>query len=433
MNPQAEKLNQVIVNSNPALLGMLSSRAQGMFFPWSGILGQSAAAKGKKYNATLGIACENDGSPMRLDALQELVSLPPAKIFPYAPSFGSPDLRKTWKEMMIKKNPLLKSKEIGLPVVTQALTHGLSLAAFLFLNEGDEIIIPSPYWGNYNLLYRESHGAKITTFPCFKDNSSFDLNSLEAVLNERVGKKVVLLLNFPNNPTGYTPTVEEVASISKIITAAAEKGTKVVTLIDDAYFGLVYEDGIAQESIFTQLCDAHENILAVKIDGGTKEDYIWGLRIGFMTFGIKGGTEEVYTALNDKAAGAIRGAISNCSLLSQSLLLQAYTSPAYDSQKQEKYEIMKSRYVALRNELKLRSEYLEYFEALPYNSGYFMCVRPKKGVSAEELRKVLLEKYDTGIIAQGDLVRIAFSAISAESIAPILENIYNACKEVARA
>ena len=39
----------------------------------------------------------------------------------------------------------------------------------------------------------------------------------------------------------------------------------------------LYEEGIEKESLFTYLCDLHENVLAIKIDGATKEDYVWGL------------------------------------------------------------------------------------------------------------------------------------------------------------
>ena len=129
----------------------------------------------------------------------------------------------------------------------------------------------------------------------------------------------------------------------EIIKAAAEKGNKIVTITDDAYFGLIYEEGIAQESIFTPLCQLHENVLAVKIDGATKEDYVWGFRVGFMTYGIKGGDAELYGALEAKTAGAIRGNISNSANISQSLLLEAFNSTEYAGQKAAKYAIMKKR------------------------------------------------------------------------------------------
>jgi len=64
--------------------------------------------------------------------------------------------------------------------------------------------------------------------------------------NQTIGEKKVLLLNFPNNPTGYTPTEEEQKALVEAIKEAAEAGKKVVVWVDDAYFGLVYEDGVAK-------------------------------------------------------------------------------------------------------------------------------------------------------------------------------------------
>ena len=431
MNPQAEKINQVIANSSPAIFEMLSEKARSIYFPHSGILGQSAEAKGVKYNATIGIANGDDATPMRLETINTMIDLKPAEIFPYAPSFGNKNLREQWKEMIVTKNPSIAGKKFSTPVVTQALTHGLSLAGFMFLNEGEEIIIPKPFWGNYTLLFQEVLGAKVTSIPCFKNNESFDLEALQTCLDEREGKKVVLLLNFPNNPTGYTPLQTEVEAITKILHASAEKGTKLVCIIDDAYFGLVYEDGVARESIFADLADSHKNILAVKIDGATKEDYAWGLRVGFITYASKGVSDEAYVALNDKTGGAIRGMISNCSALSQSIILKAFTGSEYQNQKKEKYGILKNRYDVLKSELETHVEYKECFEALPYNSGYFMCLLPKDNIDAEKVRRCLLEKYETGIVASQGLIRIAFSATPAKDIPQILDNVFNACKEVA--
>jgi DNA-binding transcriptional MocR family regulator len=73
--------------------------------------------------------------------------------------------------------------------------------------------------------------------------------------------------------------------------------------------------------------------------------------------------------------------------------------------------------------------YHEYFTPLPHNSGYFMCIELIPSIDAEEVRQLLLQKYDTGLIASGNLLRIAFSAVSAKTIPVIFENIYNACRE----
>jgi aspartate/methionine/tyrosine aminotransferase len=424
INAQATDLNETISANHPQVLDMLSSRGQSIFFPAKGILGQSAEAKGKAINATIGTALEDDGSPLCLSCVKELVDVDPAAGLLYAPSYGNPTLRDTWKSMMQSKNPSLAGKTFGRPVISQALTHALSIAAYLFLDEGEEVIMPDLYWGNYNLIFKEHYRTGIRTFNTFTDGG-FDMAALTEAVNAGGPGKKVLLLNFPNNPTGYTLTQSEVVTLREILLQAAEAGNKLTVLIDDAYFGLVYEDGVYEESIFVDLVDLHENLLAVKLDGPTKEDYVWGFRVGFITFGIKAGTKALYTALEAKTAGAIRGNISNAPAISQAILLKAFTHPEYDAQKREKFDTLKARCDKLTEILAAHPEYTEAFEALPFNSGYFMCVR-LKGADPEAVRQVLLKDYSTGLIAASGLLRIAFSSTPFDKLEQLFSNLYQA-------
>lgn len=427
MNPQAEELNKIIQKKSTTVFELLSEKGKNIFFPKKGILGQTAEAKGTKINATIGAAIEDDGSPMRLETIASKIKLDPSLVFPYAPSFGRPDIRAKWKSMIYDKNPSLINREISLPVVTNALTHGISMAGYLFLDPGDEVIVPDLFWGNYNLALNNGYGAQLVKFNLFK-NGGFDLEAFETKLNEgEIGKKV-LILNFPNNPSGYTPTLEETDSIVDIIKNAAIKGNKIVAITDDAYFGLVYEEGIAVESIFSALSNLHKNILAVKIDGATKEDYVWGFRVGFITYGTKNGDANLYSALESKTAGAIRGNISNSANLSQSLVLKAFNSEEYAGQKKAKFNIMKQRYDAVK-EAQKNEKYIKLFTAMPYNSGYFMCVQLAEGLNGEEVRKVLIEKYSIGLICLGNVLRIAYSAVAAKDVNNLFEGIYKACKD----
>jgi len=425
MNPQAEELNELIKSKNEAVYELLSDKGKAIFFPKKGILAQTADAKGKKINATIGAALEEDGTPMRLKPLAKMVKLDPKYVFPYAPSFGRPDIRKKWKEMIYEKNPSLEGKEISLPVVTNALTHGISMMGYMFMNPGDKVISPDLYWGNYRLIMQNGYGAVIDTFETFK-GKGFNIKGLKEKLAEGVGKKIVIL-NFPNNPTGYTPTEKEVPEIVAAIKEAAEAGNKILIIVDDAYFGLVYKSGVYMESIFTQLADLHENVLAVKVDGATKEDYVWGFRVGFISYAIKGGSGELYDALVSKTAGAVRGNISNASNLSQSLVYHAFSDPKYTKEKEKKYKILKKRFKLVEKVLKEHKEYRDEFIALPHNSGYFMCVQLVK--DAEKVRQILLEKYSTGVIAISGILRIAFSAVKTEDIPELFDNIYKACQE----
>jgi aspartate/methionine/tyrosine aminotransferase len=216
-----------------------------------------------------------------------------------------------------------------------------------------------------------------------------------------------------------------------VLIDAANAGNTLLVIVDDAYFGLVFEQGILKESIFGLLADAHERILALKLDGPTKEDYVWGFRVGFATFGTARTTAELYAALEAKFGGAIRGNISNCSNLSQTLLLAAYTNGNYEKEKDEKFAILKRRCEKIRDLFAAHPEYGRYFAPLPFNSGYFMCIKLTSG-NAEAVRKKLIASYGTGVIAQGDhVIRLAFSATPYGMLEKLLENVYKAAGDVA--
>ena len=425
MNLQAESLNDLLKEENPAVFSLLSRKGQEIYFPSRGILAQGKDARDKKINATIGMAMEDDGTPMGLDSLSRYIDLEPEDVFPYAPSAGLPGLKHIWKKNLVEKNPSLAGKSISNPVICNALTHGLNMCGYLFVDPDDEIILPDLYWGNYNLVFRNAYQARFSTFSTF-DQQSFNIKGLQEKLCEK-GEKKILILNFPNNPTGYTPTETEMVSIVSAIKEAAEKGKKIVVFCDDAYFGLVFEEGVCRESVFSYLADLHENVLAIKVDGATKEDYAWGFRVGFISYGCRGMSEKFSEALENKTGGAVRASISSGPRLSQSLLIKAYSSEGYLADKTRKYDIIKSRFQTVKKILAQNPRYREFFEALPFNSGYFMCFQLKDH-DGEDIRRTLLDHYDTGVIALGSIIRIAYSAIDKELIPELIENLFMACK-----
>ena len=372
-NQLAIELNETIQRDNPCVFHMLSVLGQDFYFP-KGILTQTEEAKQKatRYNATIGIAKEN-GQAMHLEAVMRHFSgLSADDALPYAPSTGRLDLRTKWKELIIEKNPSLMYKAFSLPVVTSGITHGLSLVADLFVDWDDIVLLPEKVWGNYNMIFGVRRRVSIAKYPFFRDSGGFDIEGFrQAVLDRATNQKMVVMLNFPNNPTGYSVTEVEADAICDALTAVADRGCNVVAICDDAYFGLFYEEDVLKESLFTRLADLHERILAVKLDGATKEDYVWGLRTGFITFGTKNGSEGTYDALEKKAGGCIRGTISNCSNASQSILLKAMSDDDYASQRQEKFAIMKARAAKVKQVL-AQERFASVWTPYPFNSGYFM-------------------------------------------------------------
>ncbi len=432
MNPLAAELNERLREKAPFIHRILSQKGKESYFPKSGILSQSMQAKGTGINATIGIAVEDDLSPVHFRSLDRHIRLDPKQVYPYAGCSGLPELRETWKHMQRKKNPDLKHKATSLPVVTCALSHGLSIVSMLFLDPGDTVIIPDLYWGNYNMLIRERLDANFDIYPFYRNGAMNTSGLRDRLMNTETGKKVIVM-NFPNNPAGYTPTKKEMRELVHILKEAAEKGNDLIVFIDDAYFGLVYEADVDIQSPFAYIAGLHENILAVKIDGATKEDYVWGFRTGFLTYGGKGLDAEVYDILEKKTAGGIRSSISSSPHLSQSLLLEVYRDPDYAAEKTQKYELLKSRYEKVKSVLAANGErYREYFTPLPFNSGYFMCVALSPDVDGEAVRRILIEKYSTGVIFIHGVIRLAYSAIAKEKIEALFENLYRACGEQRR-
>lgn len=433
MNPLAKELNDLLVQNNPYVLEMLSDLGKNLFFP-KGILTQSAEAKEKahKYNATIGIATEK-GGPMYLQCIQDKLSaFDPKDIYPYAPPAGRPELRSLWREKMLRENPSMHGRHFSNPIVTNALTHGLSIVGDMFVGVGDHVILPEMLWGNYNLTFGTCNGGIVKKHNTFTPAGGYDVEAFKATLQATAKEKgkAVVLLNFPNNPSGYTPTVAEGDALVAAILEVAKGGCNIVAVTDDAYFGLFYEDSL-KESLFGKLANIHPRILAIKLDGATKEEFVWGFRTGFITF-ADGNTKEnpqVLSALEKKTMGIIRAKISNCPHPSQTFVIEALRSPDFPKQKEEKFQIMRGR--SLKTKAVLNSgKYDAVWSYYPFNSGYFMCLK-LKSIDAEKLRLHLLDKYGVGTISIGSTdLRIAFSCIAEENIQELFDIIFQAAKDL---
>ena len=426
MHDLARNLNETLKGTCAAEL--LSDYGRRMYVP-KGILVQSAEAKAKasRHNATIGVALEK-GNVMYIPSMKEQFAptMKASEIYSYAPMGGVPALRKVWKEDMVAKNPLLEGKSTSLPIVTCGLTNALSIVCSLFLEIGGSVVLPDMYWENYNLILDEQREANKVLFPLFSGNG-FNVKGMEEAIASTTGP-VMVMLNFPNNPTGYTPTPAEADAIVDLLKRQAANGRKISVVTDDAYFGLFFDDEPFHQSLFAKLCDADENILAIKCDAATKESMVWGFRVAFITYGCKGMTEEQYDALMQKTMGAIRGSLSNCTMSSQQILLKGMTRESYSSDKMVGVRKLGERYFRLKETLK-KHEGEDFLKALPFNSGYFMSFWCK--CDAEDLRQRLLNEYQTGIIRSDDHhVRIAFSSVDLENIEDLIDTVYKAASEL---
>ncbi len=423
INPLAKELNDTLAGS--VVDALMSDMGRRLYFP-NGIISQGGeAAKDAHFaNGTIGMAVAQ-GTPIELDSYKKnMPSLTPRETVAYAKTAGNPDLRALWKEKIIEKNPSLKNKQFSLPILVPGLTAVLSYVSDLFVDVDKPLLAADPCWDNYELIVAARRGAEFHQFKCF-ENGKFNIADLEAKMKADAEKygSVRVILNFPQNPSGYSPTVSEAKEIVRIVREIAESGKKVLVLSDDAYFGLNYEDDIEPQSLFAYMADLHENVLAIKADGPTKEDFAWGFRAGFVTFASKGLSDAQYTALVTKFMAAIRSSVSCSSTPSQSLVMHALNDEAHNKQKIECRKMLKRRYDLVRKFVNTHTS--KVLEPLPFNSGYFMSFHVSTG-KAEEIRKALLKEKGIGIIQiDSHTLRVAFSSIDEDKIDSVYTSIYN--------
>lgn len=428
MDALAVELNQTLKNTVADVF--LSDYGRRMYFPVYGIVEQSAQAgkEAKLYNATTGMAVHNRKPIMVPFIRKQFTELSEAQIVSYANSYGEAELRALWKSEIYRKNPSLGKTLVSLPVVVPGLTGGISQAASLFISEGEKVVCSDLYWENYDMIVAGMRNAELAHFPFYDADGRFNTDALCRCITETAAdKKATVILNFPNNPTGYTLLKKEAQTLKDRIFALAENGYKMNFIIDDAYFGLFYEEDVYSESLFSLFADLHENVLAVKVDGATKEHFVWGFRIGFVTYASKGLKENHLKALEMKTAGSIRASVSNCSKTAQSILIAALKDGEYESDRKSYDEILEARYRKVKESIEAYKG--TRLKALPFNSGYFMCFEVDG--NAEKLRQKLLKEFAIGTISVKDkYLRVAFSAVDLDGIEELYAKIFKAAESL---
>ena len=186
-----------------------------MYFP-KGIIAQSNEAKqlGKVANATIGMTV-HEGKPVVLPCIQKQTpDLTPQELVAYAPTAGNPELRKLWKDKLLQKNPSLNGKNFSLPVVVPGLTAGLSYLCDLFLDADEVLLAGDPSWDNYTLMTqrRQASYHQFNLLTGMGLDHGFSVANLRTALEKyATDGRICLLLNFPQNPSGYSPTQKEAA------------------------------------------------------------------------------------------------------------------------------------------------------------------------------------------------------------------------------
>ena len=384
-------------------------------------------------NATIGIATDNKKA-LPLPTINEVIKeLSTTDYLPYSPTPGLLKIREVWKEKIFKENSIINPEYLSLPMVTTGITQGIDIVANLFSEKDDALLLPNLFWQNYAQIFTIKLGNNIYKYNQFDNENNFNLSDFKHTLYNIKENKISIILNFPNNPTGYTPSTEELTQLVSIIDVFAKENPNknLIIISDDAYFGLFFEENHKTPTLSAtyKLVD-NNNCLVVKLDGITKEYYGWGLRVGFITYYTS--DDKLRKIVLEKTQGYLRSTTSSPSNLSQQIALRLLESSQVKQEKTYNDSIIEGRYRILKEAI-AKYNLDDDVTILPFNSGYFFTIKMPEHIDAHKFRLKFLNDYKYGVYSMDDShIRIAFSCLDKELIPDLIKNFKLCIKEFSK-
>lgn len=200
--------------------------------------------------------------------LIELANDPGPALHAYMPNAGLPATRKAVADYLTENNRQTFSPEDV--VMTVGAGGALNVVLKTLLDPGEEVIIPSPYFVEYN-FYLDNHQG-VPKIVKTKQDFSLDLPALESAITD---KTKAVLINSPNNPTGKVYSKGDLKDLGELLSAYSRKLGRPIYLISDEPYRKIVYDGIKVPSVF----DAYKESFVVT--SFSKDLSLPGERIGY--------------------------------------------------------------------------------------------------------------------------------------------------------
>jgi len=327
----------------------------------------------------------------------------------YTATPGIPELRKAIAEKLLKENNLKYTPEQI--IVNIGAKHSVYESMQAVIDEGDEVILPAPYWVTYPETIKLAGGV----IKVIQTDISNSYKITPGQLKKAISKKtVMLLINSPNNPGGFTYTPDELMAIAKVL-----EGTDIMVLSDEIYEKLVYGD-----TKFVSFASLNEDAYkrTIIINGFSKTFAMTGWRLGYTA-----GPVEVIKAMDRLQSHMTQNPVS----FVQAGALVAFSDPSNEVEK-------------MRLEFEKRGKYMaERLDAIkgvkcPKPTGAFYCfpdvsahygrtIGGAKIQNSTDFASALLEQAGVALVPGGPFgcdknVRLSF-ATSIEQIIKGLDRI----------
>jgi aspartate aminotransferase len=172
------------------------------------------------------------------DVLADLLADQTPMAHGYMPNAGFPEVREAVAEFVSREQGL--EIPAGHVVMTCGAGGGLNVVFKAILDPGDEVLVPRPYFVEYD-FYVDNHGGALRSVPTTKE-FDLDVGAIEAALND---KTRAILLNSPNNPTGRIYSERALAELGRLLEQRwLEHGRVLFLISDEPYRKIAYGDAV---------------------------------------------------------------------------------------------------------------------------------------------------------------------------------------------
>lgn len=327
----------------------------------------------------------------------------------YTPASGIEDLKKAVSEKFKTFNKV--DYGVDQIVISNGGKHSLTNIFTAIINEGDEVVIPAPFWLSYPEIVKLAGGVPVivTTTP----ENDFKITA-QQLAEACTDKTKAFVLNSPNNPTGMIYAREELEALAKVI---VEKDIYVVA--DEMYEYLIYgeDEHVSIASLGKEIYDH-----TITCSGLSKSYAMTGWRIGYT-----GASKEITKLMSSVQSHQT----SNPNSIAQKAALEALTGP------QDKVKEMIKEFAQRRDYIYGRLKDLPHISVIEPKGAFYTFVKVEDTFGMEykgekvgdvsRLAAILLEDYSVAVVPCTDFgfpgyIRLSY-AISKEQIKKGIDRI----------
>lgn len=284
----------------------------------------------------------------------------------YTANAGFLELRKAICDKLLKENNLSYSP--NQIIVSNGAKQCLFNALFALCNDGDEVIIFSPYWVTYVDQVKLCGGVPVIVETKAENDFKIDMKSFESKITD---KTKIVIINSPNNPTGAIYNADELKEIAEII-----KKYNLYVISDEIYEKIIYDNNHISIASF----DEDIKKRTVVINGFSKSFSMTGWRVGYLAVA----DNQIASAIDDMQSHMT----SNANSIAQKAAFTALTQDSnYD------FEAIISKFKTKRNYI------VKELNSIPC----IFCPEPKGAFYVfPNISKCFGKKYN-GIVINNDL------------------------------